>query len=899
MSSSNSTMTVPNSVTVPANAISARFRDPVASVVTLQAATVTGSGGSICKNFTLLNAVILALSISATNMAFGDLVVNTSATQPVTLTSNGILPVTVNGATLTGAGFTLPGAALPATLSPSQTATPNVEFDLMAGEAATSQLTIPSISSANGAAVVSMSSNSIVAQIPPRSAFTPPAANACQSRYDQFYEAEPGVYAYWALCEPGSPIQIYDYVGQFDLTPANQSWSTGTVSGGSAGPVPDAETAASVPTASFHIEGQGIPLNTNQGTVAAWINSDATSHPVTAVFLGAVSGNSNVSIVVNLGSGICFNGSYVNATATAFTTRKCGYAANTWHRVVISWSGGSLSLYVDGAPVGDGTYTGALDNTVFYYRLFPGCCDTGKQMTLAKVSISNQAWNSSQVMADFTPSFPPIPPGGVYVSSQILGTVHRDVLGYGDQNQNISTLGLQAALLSGLAAGGFTSVRVAGGYGGIQADLENWQGGVTCTNTPGVMAPAQNVSNGDNLDHYFRSIAKPLGLDAVFTVNYGTNPPLCDAGADPMANGADLVRYANVVNKYGIKYWEIGNEVASTTTESDFHPNPHTGASYVTYEPTFYTLMKAVDPTIKIAVPIGLAIYAWQSGFDLPVLAGASFDAVVWHNYPMTDPITDGDTLYQDRVSSSLRRTRAALLKLQTELLNNGKSADAIWITEWNGELSGNKWSKQTMGAVTPLFVASQLAEYMQAGVQLATWWTQGAPNGCSTFNYDANGETAYSWWECGGTGLVYAGPTVGAAEVPIGIQPGDLTPAARGFQVLSQSGFASEGEHMLRTQTDVQNAPWLLSYAATHGSSYAIILINRDRDLAHTVPVTIAGKTSGGSAQQWIYGRAQYDSSQTGNWSVGPVLSTCDAWSGSFQATLPPWSVNVVILGK
>jgi hypothetical protein len=198
-----------------------------------------------------------------------------------------------------------------------------------------------------------------------------------------------------------------------------------------------------------------------------------------------------------------------------------------------------------------------------------------------------------------------------------------------------------------------------------------------------------------------------------------------------------------------------------------------------------------------------------------------------------------------------------------------------------------------------PLFAATQLAEYMQAGVQLATWWGQGGTDVCSTLNYDSGGETAYSWWECGMDAFTYTGPMGGVQEVLVGFQPGEITPAARAFQLLSQSGFVTEGEHMLRTQTDIQNSPWLLSYAATHGSSKALILMNRDQNNTYTVPVTIAGMASGSSAQQWTYGRTQYDNSSTGNWSVGPVTSSYGAWAGSFQAVLPPWSVSVIVLKK
>ena len=106
LSSSSPAVTVPSTVTVPAGAASAGFTAIVSSVATAQTATITASEGSMFTSFTLqLNAAILALSINATSVAFGDVVVNTPTTQPVTLTSTGTLPVTVDGATVTGAGF--------------------------------------------------------------------------------------------------------------------------------------------------------------------------------------------------------------------------------------------------------------------------------------------------------------------------------------------------------------------------------------------------------------------------------------------------------------------------------------------------------------------------------------------------------------------------------------------------------------------------------------------------------------------------------------------------------------------------------------------------------------------------------------------------------------------------
>ena len=97
------------------------------------------------------------LTISTASLTFGNVTVNTASTHPVTLTSTGTAPVTINSATLSGAGFAVSGATLPATLNPNQAITLNVQFDPTAAGAATGQLTIQSNSSTNTTAVVNLS----------------------------------------------------------------------------------------------------------------------------------------------------------------------------------------------------------------------------------------------------------------------------------------------------------------------------------------------------------------------------------------------------------------------------------------------------------------------------------------------------------------------------------------------------------------------------------------------------------------------------------------------------------------------------------------------------------------------------------------------------------------------
>ena len=159
LASSNAAVAVPATVVVPANATSAGFTATVSSVTTAQAVTLTASAGSVSKTFALqLNAAAAGsqLTISPASLAFGDVTVNTSSTLPVTLTSSGMVAVTVNSGTLTGSGYTMSGATFPVTLNPGLAVTLEVQFDPTAAGAAAGQLSIQSNASTNATVVVSL-----------------------------------------------------------------------------------------------------------------------------------------------------------------------------------------------------------------------------------------------------------------------------------------------------------------------------------------------------------------------------------------------------------------------------------------------------------------------------------------------------------------------------------------------------------------------------------------------------------------------------------------------------------------------------------------------------------------------------------------------------------------------
>jgi Abnormal spindle-like microcephaly-assoc'd, ASPM-SPD-2-Hydin len=158
LSSSSTAVTVPATVVVPGNATSAGFTATVTSVTTAQSVTLTASTGGVSKTFALqLNAAAPTLTISPASLAFGNVTVNTPTTLPVTLSSTGSAPVTINSATLSGTGFTMSGATFPVTLNPGLAITLEVQFDPTATGAVTGQLVIQSNSSTNGTVTIGLS----------------------------------------------------------------------------------------------------------------------------------------------------------------------------------------------------------------------------------------------------------------------------------------------------------------------------------------------------------------------------------------------------------------------------------------------------------------------------------------------------------------------------------------------------------------------------------------------------------------------------------------------------------------------------------------------------------------------------------------------------------------------
>ncbi len=131
----------------------------------------------------------------------------------------------------------------------------------------------------------------------------------------------------------------------------------------------------------------------------------------------------------------------------------------------------------------------------------------------------------------------------------------------------------------------------------------------------------------------FVNLANAVGAKPYLSINISSTD---DASVQ---NAKDFLTYTNITKKYGVTWWQLGNEPDVDGLDSNTH-NPQTyAATFLQYAKA----LKGVDPTIKLAgaeLMTGADIMGTNGSTDwlTPILSGtasAPMDAIVWHYYPM------------------------------------------------------------------------------------------------------------------------------------------------------------------------------------------------------------------------------------------------------------------------
>ena len=128
--------------------------------------------------------------------------------------------------------------------------------------------------------------------------------------------------------------------------------------------------------------------------------------------------------------------------------------------------------------------------------------------------------------------------------------------------------------------------------GGSLSDEYHWKTNTTLDNT---------WEWGTSFDE-FADIATTTGAEVFITVNYGTGTP---------EEAAEWVRHSNVINRYGFKYWEVGNEnYGQWETDANQRPLSRAGTP-----PTWIrTTRQSTAPGAEYASGVSCAAPARRAG---------------------------------------------------------------------------------------------------------------------------------------------------------------------------------------------------------------------------------------------------------------------------------------------
>lgn len=368
-----------------------------------------------------------------------------------------------------------------------------------------------------------------------------------------------------------------------------------------------------------------------------------------------------------------------------------------------------------------------------------------------------------------------------------------------------------SAVIPAISGAGIDALRYPGGS---TADAYHWQ-----TNTTVDGLGYANPSNGFD---DFMGIAQKTGASPIITVNYGSGSA---------SEAAAWVKYANVTKHYGIKYWELGNEIPGDGTygaQWEHEEKPKGATTYANNIADYITQMKAVDPSVKVGAvlttynswPDGLVAskYGDTADWNTTVLKrdGAKLDFVIIHYYPTSTSEASLLTQYQN-IASLISHTRAEI----KQYAGSNASNVQIMITETDS-------SYEYDSVPAALYAADSYMTFLQNGVDNIDWWDLHNGPG-STSSKLPDGLTEY-----GDGGVLSSGGCSGAVCEPAANTP---FPAYYGLQAVG--GFAAPGGEMVGTTSSNST---VTSYAVKTSTGMNLMLVNHSAQASEPVSISYAG---------------------------------------------------------
>lgn len=212
--------------------------------------------------------------------------------------------------------------------------------------------------------------------------------------------------------------------------------------------------------------------------------------------------------------------------------------------------------------------------------------------------------------------------------------------------------------------------------------------------------------------------AEPLIMVNVLSFKYPNGP----TKETLIKSAAEWVKYSNIIRKYGVKYWQLGNEVE--------HTKELTKDEYVEIFGAMAKAMKAIDPDIKVGTGV-LGNVDWNNQILANYPDLVSF--ISTHQYTFNQKFAEnGFEGWKNNIQVPILNPR----KMQNLLNSNLKYKDVeIMITETGS--TGGKWPE---GRTNDLYKAlnwfeMNMEEISLQNVKYSFFWGTHSPWGDGIIN--------------------------------------------------------------------------------------------------------------------------------------------------------------------
>ncbi|MFI9318289.1 cellulose binding domain-containing protein [Kitasatospora aureofaciens] len=369
---------------------------------------------------------------------------------------------------------------------------------------------------------------------------------------------------------------------------------------------------------------------------------------------------------------------------------------------------------------------------------------------------------------------------------------------------------MNAAATPGLlSTAGINTVRYPGGS---HSDVYHWQTG-TAEN-------GQYVAPNTGFDAFMGTV-RAAGAQPIITANYGSGTP---------QEAAAWVQYANVTKGYGVKYWEIGNEVYgngeyNATWEYDTHSSK-SATTYANNVLQYVSAMKAADPSVRIGAVLTTPGY-WPDGIVGPgdtmdwnhtvlSIAGSKIDFAIVHAYPTST--SPADLLTKPQAQNA--NITGAVRSLINQYAGSNAPNVGIAVTEANAQAYLDT-------SPNGLFAPDNYLTWLENGAFNVDWWDLRNGTDCTKVT-TVEGATDYN---DGGT-VSSGSPCEPAVDTPF--------PAYYGIQMISKLG--APGDTLVKAAS---SSSLLTAHAVRRANGDVdVMLINKDPNNDATVNLSYAGFT-------------------------------------------------------